>query len=125
MTSEIKLVILNKAKIYRQYVKNGRSITDSQRLNEVRARCRSLIKVRKTEYYEKLSNSLNDPYISPKKYWSVLHRFLNKREISQIPPVRHNDKMVTETSDKAEIFNHFFAKQCSLISTNSSIPDQQ
>ena len=125
MTSEIKLVILEKAKYYRKYVKNGRTNADEQRLNEIRSRCRLLIKDRKSEYYKRLSDSLNDPSTSPKKYWSVLHRFLNKRKCPQIPPIRHGITMITKPSDKADIFNSFFAKQCSLLSTNSIIPDQQ
>ena len=124
MNSEIKKIILDKAKTYRQYVKNGRRDCDYKRLREIQARCKSLIQKRKSDYYKNLSDSLNDPNISPKKYWSVLHRFLNKRKSPQIPPIRQNDTVVTDISEKANIFNAFFANQCSLLQTNSDIPDQ-
>lgn len=124
MNDEIKQIILDKAKIYRRYVKNGRRDYDYQSLCEIRNRCKSLIQKRKSDYYKKLSDSLNDPHISPKKYWSVLHRFLNKRKSPQIPPIRHNNSVVTNVSEKANIFNSFFAKQCSLLLTDSIIPNQ-
>ena len=39
-----------------------------------------------------------------------------------IPPLLHDDKFITNFEEKAEIFNNFFAKQCSLIYTNSDLP---
>ena len=124
MNPEIKHLILDKAKIYRKYVKNGKQDCDFQSLREVQARCKALIKERKQNYYQKLSNSLNDPQILPKKYWSILHRFLNIRKSPTIPPIRHNDKMVTDISEKANIFNSFFAKQCSILKTDSILPNK-
>ena len=57
-----------------------------------------------------------------KKYWSILHRFLHKRKIPTIPPMRHNNTFLTDTLVKANTFNSFFAKQYSLIETDSELP---
>ena len=70
----------------------------------------------------RLGESLNDPAITPKKYCSILHIFLHKRKIPKIPPIRHNNTFLTDTLVKANIFNSFFAKQCSLIETGSELP---
>ena len=59
---------------------------------------------------------------SPKSYWSILKTFLNNKKIPCIPPLLHDDKFITNFKEKADIFNEFFAKQCSLINTNSSLP---
>ena len=101
-----------------------RRSSDVIKLREIQARCKSLIKKWKTEYYKKLSDSLNDPLISSKKYWSVLHRFLNKQKSRQKTPIRHDNTVVTDFSVKANIFHSFFNKQCSLLKTDSSLPDQ-
>ena len=59
---------------------------------------------------------------SPKFYWSILKTFLNNKKIPCIPPLLHDDKFITNFKEKAEIFNNFFSKQCSLINTNSDLP---
>ena len=56
---------------------------------------------------------------SRKYYWSILKTFLNNKKILVIPPILHDNKFITNFKKKAETFNNFFAKQCSLINTNS------
>ena len=80
MTPEIKRMILEKAKIYRRYVKHNRKI-----FRDITSRCKSAIKEAKSNYFSPLGESLNDPSITPQKYWSVLHRFLHKCKIPKIP----------------------------------------
>ena len=51
---------------------------------------------------------------------------LNKKKVPCIPPIFHNKKFVTCLSKKADLFNSFFAKQCSIIlpSSTNIITDQ-
>ena len=111
MTPEIKRMVLEKAKIYRRYVKHGRSIANYQILCEITSRCKSAIKEAKSNYFLRLGESLNDPAITPKKHWLILHSFLHKRKIPKIPPIRHNSTFLTDTMVTANTFNSFFAKQ--------------
>ena len=59
---------------------------------------------------------------SPTSYWSISKSFLNNKKIPCIPPLLHDDKFITNSKEKAEIFNNFFAKQCSLININRDLP---
>ena len=59
---------------------------------------------------------------SSKSYWSILKTFLNNKKIPCITPLLHGDKFIPNFKEKTEIFNNFFAKQCSLINTNSDLP---
>ena len=61
---------------------------------------------------------------SPKTYWSLLKLFLNNRKLPIIPTLFQEKKFVTDFKEKAELFNVLFAKQCSLIDSNSSLPNQ-
>ena len=71
----------------------------------------------------KLSSRLADPLTSPKRYWSILKTFLNNKKIPCIPPFFHENKLITEFKEKAELFNHyFFVNQCFLLSNNSVLP---
>ena len=76
----------------------------------------------KERYDTKLSSRLADLLTSPKTYWSILKTFLNNKKISCIPLLFHENKFVTDFKEKAELFNHFFANQCSLLSNNSVLP---
>ena len=58
---------------------------------------------------------------STKSYWSTLKIFLNNKKIPCIPPLSHQNKYVTDFKEKAEIFNLFFAEQCSLINTSNKL----
>ena len=62
-----------------------------------------------------------DSATSAKTYWSILKTLLNKK-IPCIPPVFHQGKYVTDFKKKAELFNSFFAKQCSIIQNSSKLP---
>ena len=115
-------MISEKAKICRRYVKHGPSIPDYQILRDITLRCKSAIKEAKSNYFCCLGESLNDPAVTPKKYWSILHSFLQMRKISKIPPIRHNNTFLTDTLVKANTFNSFFVKQSSLIETGSEVP---
>ena len=39
-----------------------------------------------------------------------------------IPPIFHENKFITDFSEKTELFNSFFANQCSLIKNTSVLP---
>ena len=67
----------------------------------------------KDTYYCNLSTKLAKQKSNPKTYWSVLKRLLNqkkKKKIPRIPSLFHENKLVTDFREKAEIFNSFFAK---------------
>ena len=125
MTPEIKRLLIEKAKIYKHYVKNGRSALDYQVLREFSGRCKIAIETAKKNYYTRLGNELNRPDIGNKKYWSILNQFLHKRKVPKIPSIRNpRDILITDVSEKANVFNSFFASQCSLIDTVSELPPQ-
>ena len=48
---------------------------------------------------------------------------LNNKKIPLIPPLDYDNRFITDFKEKAELFNSFFSKQCSLISNNSSLPN--
>ena len=123
MTPEVKKLILQKAKIYKRYVKNGRNENDYHNLRECISQCKNACNEAKNAYYTKLSTSLNDPNIESKKYWSIINKFLNKRKIPKIPPITHNNSIVTNIKEKAGLFNEFFANQCRIIETDTILPE--
>ena len=78
----------------------------------------------KQRNFNKISKKLCDPLTSTKCYWSLLKTILNEKKVPCIPPIFHNNKYVTDFKEKSEIFNSFFANQCSLIPNNSILPSE-
>ena len=50
--------------------------------------------------------------------------FLSNKKISCIPPLIHNNQFSVDFKEKSELFNSFFAKQCTHIEPGSSLPTQ-
>ena len=73
----------------------------------------------KSKYYENISKKLCSKATAPKYYWSLLKTMLNDKKVPCIAPIFHDDKFITDFSKKADLFNSFFAKQCSIIENNS------
>ena len=77
---------------------------------------------RKNEYNFQLSQSLNNPATSAKTYWPILKIFCSGKEIPLIPPLIINNQLITNFREKSNFFNLCFAKQCTPIKNDSSIP---
>ena len=91
-------------------------------MRSLQQRLRDLIDDSKQKYFLRLTQKLTTIQKSTKAYWALLKIFLNNRKIPVIPPLFHNNKFVTDFKEKAELFNSFFAKQCSLIKNDSKLP---
>ena len=62
-----------------------------------------------------------DPIRSPKACWSILKTFLNNKKVPYIPPVYHYNNYTTDFKEKAEIFNNFFAKKCTVVNNTNKL----
>ena len=119
MKEEVKNLCHNKAKIYEKYVNNGRSDVDKQDLASITISSSDTIIKAKEKYISSLGDKLNDPKSGAKSYWSILKKFLQKKNIPLIPPILFNGTFITKIFEKTTLFNTFFADQCTLINNNS------
>ena len=77
------------------------------------------------ELYERLANKPNDPNTSSKTYWSIIKTLANGKKFLVTPPILVNNKLVTDFTNKANIFNDFFSKHFQPIPNNSTLPSIQ
>ena len=122
LINNIKKLINNKNHAYKSYRQNENNSSTFQNSQFHQSKLNSLIEESKHKYHAHLSKKLSDPATSPKSYLSILETFLNNKNIPCIPPLLHENKFIIDFRRKAEIFNAFFAKQCSLINTSSVLP---
>ena len=120
INEEIKSLIHRKKSLYQRQRKSG-SI-DHTSLNALTLDILNAISSSKLKYHERLANKLNDPKTSSKTYWTIFKTFVNGSKIPLIPPLLVTNKLVTNFLDKANLFNNFFAKQCTPISNDNTIP---
>ena len=57
-----------------------------------------------------------------KQYWAILNKFLNNKKIPTIPPLLVDGNTITNFSIKADLFNNFFASQCTPLANYSTLP---
>ena len=125
MNETIKLKIKAKDNMYNKYLQNGRFESDFVPLETSITELNQLIATTKALYYENLGKKLNNPLVQAKTYWSILKTCYNSKKIPLIPPLLVNDKFVTGIKTKADIFNKFFAEQCTPLKNGSKIPINQ
>ena len=83
----------------------------------------TMIRNSKKSYYNKLADRLKSSTLSTKDWWSTLKSFINSNSNSSIPPLEYGNKIYTNESDKANIFNKYFQSQTILDETNAVPPD--
>ena len=71
-----------------------------------------------------MANKLNNIQRNYKAYRPISKCSLNNEKIPLIPPLLHTNIFVTNFLEKAELFNSFFSKQCSLINNGSALLTQ-
>ena len=108
-------MINEKLRTYNAYRKNIGNSQLRKNLSSLQQRLHDLIDDSKQKYFSRLTHKLSTIQKSSKAYWVLLKIFV-------IPPIFHNNKFVTDFKEKAELFNSFFAKQCSLIKNYSKLP---
>ena len=114
MNEIIKSKIKAKNAFYKKYIQNGRFESDFVYLEKLIIEFNELISSTTALYYKNLAKKLNNPLLQAKTYWSVLKTFYNDKKIPLIPPLLVDNKHVTEIKTKANIFNEYFAEQCTL-----------
>ena len=76
----------------------------------------------KEKYFLKLRQKLSDPANGVKAYWSTLNKIINRNKVTNILSLLENGVFLNNYQTKADVFNEFVAKQCSLLPNDSFIP---
>ena len=111
-----------RSNLLKRFYKNGKKNTDLEKALIKSNECTENILATKEKYINELNKKPNNPEIAPKTYWKISNRFLSNNKIPSIPPLLVNGEMISNFSKKAEVFNKFFASQCTPLSNTSTLP---
>ena len=122
INSSIRRLIQDKNEAYKRFKRSNNNNQYFENFQSLQNLLGVSIEASKEKYYSHLFMKLMEPSTSPKTYCSVLKSLHNNKKISCIPPIFHENRFATIFKEKAELFNSFFAKQCSVIDNGSEIP---
>ena len=110
LTASLKRHIRKRKRAFR---KAKRTNLDShwKKFKKLRNMVITMIRNSKKSYYNKLADRLKSSTLSTKDWWSTLKSFINSNSNSSIPPLEYGNKIYTNESDKANIFNKYFQSQ--------------
>ena len=80
LTDDIKRMINLKEQAYRWYQSTQKTAQDFIILDNVSCHLNDEILLAKQKYYDNLSNQLNNPLTSRKKYWTILKTLMNGKK---------------------------------------------
>ena len=122
ITPQVKTAIKRNSRVYRKWVRRGRNPNDHDNVRKVQNDTNKLIKEAKSSYYLNLGSKLSDPKIGQKEFWSSYRKIVNKKHNTNIPPIIEDGRYTSNFKEKAEIFNEYFAKQCTINDNGSELP---
>ena len=87
ISKSLKTMLKRKNRLYKNYKKNGYKLQDKDRLEKFRNDCQEAVESAKHNYILNLGNKLNDTNTTPKAYWKIINRVMNKCRAPRIPPI--------------------------------------
>ena len=124
MNSFIKNLIRAEGNFYKIFVRRSNNLHHLCAFKNLQNLLHQAIPTAKQNCVSKIAQRLGDPNTSSKCHWSLFKTLLNRKKIPCILPLFHGDKYLFEFQEKREIFNSFFADQCSPISNRSVLPSE-
>ena len=121
MTDSTKNILKKRAKLTKKYFKGSKKDSDLVQINALSNECTKTILEVERKYISHLSQKPIDPSTEPKTYWKIINRFVNNKKTPVISPLLVNSKIISNFSEKSNLFNIFFARQCTPSENNSSL----
>ena len=122
MTDSIKNKIKARSKLTKKYFKGSKIDSDLVQISALSNQCTKTILEAKEKNFRQLSQKLINLSTEHKTYWKIINRFVNNKKTPISPPLLVSNKIISNFSEKANLFNKFFAFQCTPLENNSSLP---
>ena len=76
----------------------------------------------KLAFYNSVNSTMHSSSISAKKKFSILTKLIRTQKISSVPPIIENGEVITDSQEKANIFNNFFSEKATVSGNNDPVP---
>ena len=113
--SSIRHSIQDKNEAYKRIKRSNNNSQHFENFQSLQSLKEASTEASKQRYYSRLSKKLMDLFTSLKAYWSVVKPFHNNEKILCILPIFHENIYVTNSKEKAELFNSFLLSSVQLV----------
>jgi hypothetical protein len=113
MTNKVRLLFRQQSRLHKKAQGSTNQIVINA-YKEKRREANQQWKQAKQDYYLKLGNKLGNAQTSSKTYWSLVKSLFGPGSGQSIPPIIDNNITHIDASSKADIFNEYFASQCTI-----------
>ena len=118
----LETMLNRKNRLFKNYKKHRYKEEDKVRLEVFRIECQKAVESAELSYLTNMGNKVNDTATSPKSYWKIINRVMNKCRAPKIPALPINNRFILDCREKAKLFNDFFSQQCKPIINSSVLP---
>ena len=123
MTVAIRGLFRQCKRLHKKWKRTGDAVHHEQFRNK-RREAKSAFSASRDKFYNNTASKLTDPSTSAKKFWKITKLVYGTKRVQSIPHLIVGDRLITETAEKAEVFNQYFTEQCKLDPTqNDPLPD--
>ena len=122
ITPQVKTAIKRNSRVYRKWVNRGRNPNVYDSVRKVQNETNKLINEAKSSYFTNLGTKLSDPKTGQKQFWTAYKKLANQKQNTNIPPIIKDGMYISNFKEKSEIFNEYFAKQCTINDNGSLLP---
>ena len=123
MQKNIKIFYNKYRRVFRDYMNQGRPLQLANRISEMKKHLSTIVAESHNKYLNRLGAKLKNSSSGPKAYHTALKKLMGQSKFSVIPPILSDNLFISDSLDKAKIFNTFFANQCTMVNTDSTLPD--
>ena len=94
------------------------------KFRKIRNEVTSLVRNAKDKYNNDLIKKITNMNSSCKNWWNIVKQISGiKGSDMSIPPILHNDNLIFDDIERANLFNIYFSKQSEIDDSNSNIPN--
>ena len=123
MTVAIRGLFRQCKRLHKKWKRTGDAVHHEQFRNK-RREAKSAFRASRDKFYNNTASKLTDPNTSAKTFWKITKLVYGTKRVQSIPHLIVGDRLITETAEKAEVFNQYFTEQCKLDPTqNDPLPD--
>ena len=113
MTSEIRKMFKVARHLHKRAKRTANPV-DIELFRNARREAKSAFRKSRTKYFSDISEKLLDRTTCTKTYWKLTKMVYGSKVVKGIPDMSSNGSNISDTHEKATLFNQYFSEQCSL-----------
>ena len=123
MTPAIRKLFRQCKRLHKKATRTGRA-DHLEQSRDKRREAKASFRLSRNNFHNNVVNKLTDVNTSSKTYWKFIKLVYGCKQHSLMPDIEHFGNTISDSSEKATLFNNYFVEQCQTDSDgDNSLPD--